>query len=96
MEIVVDETIKDRIPKYIEASTVGNAADGSRMGFKLEVMYDEQTLKSLKERNTDVKTYVWRKPSSNIGLMLAVETSITASRETDPIRIWVREILYEK
>ena len=94
MEIVSDERIKDRLDKLMEAATLGRSNESdSTARFKRETM-DETVIKDYRAKNVDIRTYLWRKPASNVGLWIGIETSVIPSRNTDAVRIWVRKITF--
>lgn len=93
--MVNNEKIKDRLSKFIEHSKLGASSEkDSAAAFQVSEP-SEEAIQKYKARNIAVKTFVHRRPNSDIGLLLGLETSIVPSQRTDPVRIWVRGISWK-
>ena len=91
--IVNNEKIKGRLSKFIENSKLGVSSANDSAAFQVSEP-SEEAIQRYKARNIAVKTFVHRRPNSNTGLLLGLETSIDPSQRTDPVRIWVRAIAW--
>lgn len=92
---VNDESIKNRLGPLLEHMSLGKSGEGSNAKFA-ELPQPEDVLHQQRQRNVQLKTYLFRKPDTNIGVFVAIESSIKPSPDTDPVRMSARYVSWDK
>jgi len=92
--VLTEESIKKKIIEIVENTEFGSSDEIKRVKFEPINELTEEQIKEYQARNISIKQYVWLKRDTNVGIFLSVETSITPSPQTYPVRlsaIYVRD-----
>ena len=95
--VATSETVKERVEKFVENTTLGKSGDGKPATSFVEThTLSETEINEYRSRNISIKTYLLRPAGADWGTVMTLERSIEPSRGTFPVRLSAAYVTFDK